>query len=65
VRVPTESGPATTVPIEVKWVDAGWRGQARTIRAKFGRGIVATKSVLDLEGEVWAVPAPLVALLLG
>jgi hypothetical protein len=38
--------------------------QARTIDAKFGRGILATKSVLDTTGGIWAVPAPLLALLL-
>jgi hypothetical protein len=53
------------VPIESKWVDSGWRGEARVIDGKYGRGIMATKSMLDLEGDVWAVPAPLVALLLA
>ena len=33
-------------------------GEARTIDAKFGRGILATKSVLDTTGHIWAVPAP-------
>jgi hypothetical protein len=28
-------------------------------------GIVATKSILDLEIPAWAIPTPLVALLLG
>jgi hypothetical protein len=65
VRVPLAGAHATTVPIESKWVDTGWRGEARVIDGKYGRGIMATKSVLDLEGDVWAVPAPLVALLLA
>jgi predicted AAA+ superfamily ATPase len=64
-RIPTVNGPATTTPIESKWVDSGWRGESRVIAAKYGSGIVATKSVLDLTHPVWAVPAPLVALLLG
>jgi predicted AAA+ superfamily ATPase len=64
VRVPTPAGPDWSVPIEVKWVDTAWRGQARAIAAKHGRGVVATKSVLDLSQHVWAIPAPLVALLL-
>ena len=35
------------------------------MEAKHGAGIVATKSILDFEHPTWAVPAPLVALLLG
>lgn len=64
VRVPTGGGSDTTTPIEGKWVDSGWRGESRTIQGKFGRGIIATKSILDLDSDVWAVPAPAVALLL-
>ncbi|WP_022900744.1 ATP-binding protein [Humibacter albus] len=65
VRVPVAGTHSLTVPIEAKWVDAGWRGEARVIDGKYGRGILATKSVLDTDGGVWAVPAPLVALLLA
>lgn len=64
ITVPSAAGPVTTVPIESKWVDHGWKGEAKTIDGKFGGGILATKSVLDVTGRVWAVPAPLVALLL-
>jgi predicted AAA+ superfamily ATPase len=64
VAVPDHSGTAYTVPLESKWVDQGWKGEARTIEAKYKRGILATKSILDVEGAVWAVPAPLLALLL-
>jgi len=65
VPVPTPRGTATTVPLESKWVDRGWKSEARTITGKFGMGIVATKTVLDLSGSVWAVPAPMLALALG
>ena len=64
VTVPSANGPVATVPLESKWVDQGWKGEARTIDAKFRRGILATKSVLDTTGDIWAVPAPLLALLL-
>jgi len=64
VRIPTPFGPAMTTPIESKWVDDGWRNAARTIQGKYGRGILATKSILDVGSDVWAVPAPIVALLL-
>jgi hypothetical protein len=64
VTVPSANGPVATVPVESKWVEQGWKGEARTIDAKFGHGILATKSVLDVAGSTWAVPAPLLALLL-
>jgi uncharacterized protein len=64
VVVSSSAGPVRTVPIESKWVDANWRSEARVIEGKYGHGIVATKSVLDISTQVWAVPAPVVALLL-
>ena len=64
VPVATSSSTEMTVPIESKWVDDGWRSESLVLSAKYGRGIMATKSILDLEDPVWAVPAPLVALLL-
>jgi predicted AAA+ superfamily ATPase len=54
-----------TTPIESKWVDQGWGHEARAIQGKYRRGVLATKSVLDTSGDVWAIPAPLLALLLG
>ena len=63
-HVPTASAETTTVPLESKWVDAAWRSEAQVIEKKCGRGILATKSVLDMDHPVWAVPAPLLAALL-
>jgi hypothetical protein len=65
VRVPFDGSSAMTTPVDCKWVDAGWRGEARVIGGRYGRGILTTKSTLDTEGDVWAVPAPLVALQLA
>lgn len=56
------SGGRSAVPVESKYVDGPWRRDAQTLRAAFGRGIVATRSVLEVDDDVWAVPAPLVAL---
>jgi predicted AAA+ superfamily ATPase len=64
VPVRGAAGASMTVPIESKWVDSGWRGEARTITGKYGRGVVATKTTLDMTGPVWAIPAPLLALVL-
>jgi len=65
VPVPTPSGPRATVPIESKWVDAGARSDSMTIEGRFGLGVVATKSLLDLGHSSWAVPAGMVAALLA
>lgn len=65
VRVPGHGEGSWTVPIESKWVSAGWKPDSRVIHGKYGRGILATKTVLDTNGPVWAIPAPLLALMLG
>ncbi len=41
-----------------------WRAEARTIDGKYERGVLATKSILDTSTRVWAVPAPLLTLLM-
>ena len=65
IRVPTSPGGAMTTPMESKWVDSGWRGESKTLECKFSHGIMATKSILDLDYPVKAIPAPMVACLLG
>ena len=64
LALPSTAGTRLSVPIEGKWVDAGWRADAQVVEKKYGAGILATKSILDLSNPAWAVPAPLVALLL-
>lgn len=64
VPVPSASGTQKTAPIEAKWVAAGWRAEARVIDAKFGAGVLATRTILDTSRPVWALPAPVLALLL-
>lgn len=59
------SGSMMTTPIEAKWVATGWRSEAKTIEGKFGGGVVATRTITDLQHPSWAVPAPTVALLLN
>jgi predicted AAA+ superfamily ATPase len=60
------AGPAIgQLGFEGKYVDGGWRQEARTVRSQFGRGVLATRSVLDLDDDVWAVPAAIVAWLLN
>jgi predicted AAA+ superfamily ATPase len=65
VPLPTPAGSRPSTPLEGKWVDTGWRREALVVENKYGAGVLATKSLLDTDHPAWAVPAPLVALLLG
>lgn len=65
LRVNTGTRTAMTVPIEAKWVSRNWRQEALGLRNRYAAGLLATKDVVDLGGPVWAVPAPIVALLLN
>jgi len=56
---------AGQVPVESKYVERNWKSEARTIAARHGRGILATRNVLDTDGDVWAIPAGILAWLLG
>lgn len=58
-------GSSIAVPFESKYVERGWKSESRALSARYGRGIVATRNVLDLEGPIWAVPAAIVAWMLG
>jgi predicted AAA+ superfamily ATPase len=51
--------------VEGKYVDDKWRQEGLTVKAQFGRGILATRSILDLSDDVWAVPAGMLAWLLS
>jgi hypothetical protein len=50
---------------EGKYVDSSWRREALTVRAALGAGVLATRGLLDTGGDVWAVPAPLIAWMLN
>lgn len=50
---------------ESKYVDRNWKGEARAIAARPGGGIVGTRSVLDTDGDVWAIPASMLVYLMG
>jgi hypothetical protein len=56
---------ASDPPTEGKYVDSGWKREALTVRAAFGAGVLATRGLLDTSGDVWAVPAPFIAWMLG
>jgi hypothetical protein len=50
---------------ESKYVDGSWRGESRTLAAKGKGGVVATRSVLDFDEDMIAVPTGLLVYLLG
>lgn len=54
-----------TTPTESKWVSRNWRREALVLRGRYGSGLLATKDIVDMSDDVWAVPAPMVALLLN
>lgn len=57
--------PSLGLPIESKYTDRGWKQAALAIRARHGRGIVATRSTLDVTGDVWAVPTAILSWLVA
>ncbi len=49
ISVHSTVGPQQTVPIDSKWVNKSWRREALTMEAQHGNGILATKTILDLD----------------
>jgi predicted AAA+ superfamily ATPase len=58
-------GAVLAVPFESKYVERNWRSESRALTARYGRGIVATRNILDTDGDIWAVPTSIVVWLLG
>lgn len=59
-------GPELGVPFECKYTDASWRREAQTMRSRYGKGVMVTKTPLEVDESerVWAVPAGIFAWLL-
>ncbi len=58
-------GAAIEIPFESKYVERGWKRESRALASRHGRGIVATRNVLETAGEVWAVPVSMLVWLFG
>ncbi len=54
-------GPLVGTPIESKHVSQKWRSERRALDERYGRGIVATRDILDVTENIWAVPTGLLA----
>lgn len=58
-------GHALAVPFECKYTDSSWKREAQTMVAAYGQGVMATRTTLDLTGDIWAVPSAILAWLLS
>ena len=60
-------GPDLEIPFECKYTDGSWRKEALTMRARHGRGVMVTRSPLltGTDEPIWAIPAGMLAWLLG
>jgi uncharacterized protein len=54
-------GPRLQTPIESKYVSQKWRGGRRMLDEHHGHGILATRDILDLNENIWAIPTGLLA----
>jgi len=50
--------------VEGKYVDDGWKSDARTAASAYDRGVLATRRKHDLSSAIWATPAASLAWLL-
>jgi uncharacterized protein len=54
-------GPLVETPIESKYVSRKWMRERRALDQHYQRGIVATRDILDLSDDIWAIPTGLLA----
>lgn len=65
IQIASPSGVRVTPPVESKWVSFRWRAESKIVEGKFAAGLVATRTVLDCSHPAWALPAPVMALLVA
>jgi hypothetical protein len=53
------------VVFESKYTDASWKRETRTLRALTDRRVILTRGVLDLGGDVCAVPVSVASVAAG
>jgi uncharacterized protein len=60
-------GPDLELPFECKYTDGNWRKEALTMKARYRRGVMVTRSPLltGADEPIWAIPAGMLAWLLG
>jgi predicted AAA+ superfamily ATPase len=59
-------GPDLEIPYECKYSDGAWRREALTMKARYGRGVMVTRSPLltGADEPIWAIPAGILAWML-
>jgi uncharacterized protein len=59
-------GPDLEIPFECKYTDGKWRKEALTMTARYGRGVMVTRSPLltGPDEPIWAIPAGILGWLL-
>jgi predicted AAA+ superfamily ATPase len=55
------AGPLVETPIESKYVSQKWMRERKALDEHYQRGIVATRDILDLSVDIWAIPTGLLA----
>lgn len=58
-------GPDLGVAFEAKYGQRHWRQEAKTIEANYSAGILATTDIYNTDHPAWAVPASILAWVLG
>lgn len=55
------AGDLVGTPIESKYVSQKWKQERAALEEHYKRGIIATRDIIDLDNDIWAVPAGLFA----
>jgi predicted AAA+ superfamily ATPase len=52
-------------PIESKYVSQKWKRERKALSNVYGRGLIATRDILDISEDVWAIPSGAFAWAIG
>ncbi len=51
--------------IESEYVSSAWKSERLSLEQHYGRGVVATRDIIDTSQDIWAVPTDLLAWLIN
>ena len=54
-------GALIDTPIESKYVSQKWKQERKALDEHYQRGVIATRDILDLSEDIWAIPSGLLA----
>jgi predicted AAA+ superfamily ATPase len=58
-------GPSVPIPVESKYVSQGWKPEKKGLEDVYGKGVIATRDILDMNEKIWAIPSCLLAWAIG